>query len=158
MKCYDCGHYDSRVIESRELEDATSIRRRRQCLSCGTRFTTYERLDVRPLMVVKKDGRREPFQLAKLTAGLVRALEKRPVPAETVEKVAAGIERELRNRGEAEVGTHDIGEVVMARLALLDDVAYVRFASIYRSFTDLASFERELKKLRMRSVRPEPYV
>ena len=150
MKCYDCDYVDSRVIESRDLDDSSTIRRRRQCLRCGARFTTYERMEQPTLAVIKKDGRRELFSRDKVASGIYRAVEKRPIAIALIEEVIGQIERELRSRGEPEVPSTEIGEMVMVKLFALDDVAYVRFASVYRSFTDVASFEAELKRLRTR--------
>ena len=150
MKCYQCNSEDARVIESRELEEGLVIRRRRQCLKCQARFTTYERLEVPNLVVIKKDGSRELFDRAKIAAGIYRACEKRPVPINLVEATIGQIERDLRAQGEVEISTREVGEMVMGKLIELDDVAYVRFASVYRSFKDVASFERELNKLKAR--------
>jgi transcriptional repressor NrdR len=150
VKCFDCGYLDSKVVESRDLDDSSTIRRRRQCLSCGARFTTYERMEQPVLAVVKKDGRRELFNRDKVAGGIYRAVEKRPVAIAHVEALIAQIERELRGRSEGEVSSEAIGEIVMTRLMALDDVAYVRFASVYRSFTDVASFERELRRMKTR--------
>lgn len=151
MKCPDCTHNDSKVIESRDLEDGASIRRRRQCLKCGFRFTTYERSEQPRLTVVKKDGRREPFNRNKMAGGVYRACEKRPISVAVIEELISDIEREIRAKGEAEVPVSLLGEMVMIKLLSLDDVAYVRFASVYRSFTDVASFEAELERLKTRS-------
>ena len=150
MKCYDCDYVDSKVIESRDLDDSATIRRRRQCLRCGARFTTYERMEQPVLAIVKKDGRRELFSRDKVGAGIYRAVEKRPIPIAAIEDLIGQIERDLRSRGEAEIISTEIGELVMTKLFALDDVAYVRFASVYRSFTDVASFEAELRRLRSR--------
>src|SRR6266536_5131333 len=130
MKCRDCESGDSRVIESRDLDDGSTIRRRRQCLNCGYRFTTYERIELPRLVVQKKDDRRELFERSKVAAGIYRACEKRPVSVAAVEAMVAGIEREVRGLGETEIPSSQIGELVMARLIVLDDVAYVRFASV----------------------------
>lgn len=151
MRCADCDYIDSKVIESRDLDDSSSIRRRRQCLRCGYRFTTYERVEMPNLAVIKKDGSREMFDRSKVATGVYRACEKRPVAIALIEEVISQIEREVRARGEAEVSSKVIGEMVMDRLMALDDVAYVRFASVYRSFTDVASFEAELAKLKNRT-------
>jgi transcriptional repressor NrdR len=153
MKCPDCDYLDSKVIESRDLEEGAQIRRRRQCLRCGFRFTTYERTESPRLTIVKKDGRREPFDREKIAGGIYRACEKRPISAAQIEQVIADIEREVRALGEPEVSVSKIGEIVMAKLLSLDDVAYVRFASVYRSFTDVESFELELARLKERTVR-----
>lgn len=151
MKCMDCDYLDSKVIESRDL-DETSIRRRRQCLRCNYRFTTYERVETPKLSVRKKDGRREPFDRDKIASGVYRAVEKRPVSIALVEEVITQIERELRALGEAEINSKRVGELVMQKLMALDEVAYVRFASVYRSFTDVASFEAELARLKNRTA------
>jgi transcriptional repressor NrdR len=150
VKCFDCDFVDSRVIESRDLDDSSTIRRRRQCLRCGARYTTYERMEQPTLAIIKKDGRRELFSREKVGAGIYRAVEKRPIAIAAVEALIMQIERDLRSRGEAEIASTEIGELVMTKLFELDDVAYVRFASVYRSFTDVASFEAELRKLRTR--------
>ena len=150
MKCSDCEYIDSKVIESRDVDDSSSIRRRRQCLRCGYRFTTYERIELPTLAVIKKDGSRELFNRDKISGGVYRAVEKRPIAIADVESLIAHIERELRGGGEAEVSSEHIGELIMDRLSILDDVAYVRFASVYRSFTDVASFEKELNILKSR--------
>lgn len=147
MKCPYCGHPDSRVIDSRATEEGTAIRRRRECMSCGRRFTTYEVVDEVPLMVVKKDGRREPFNRNKILTGLMKACQKRPVPMSVLEEVTSDVERELRGRLEREVSSREIGEMVIRRLRDLDKVAYVRFASVYREFKDIDTFMDELKKL-----------
>lgn len=152
MKCFDCDYLDSKVIESRDLDESATIRRRRQCLRCGARFTTYERMELPTLAVIKKDGRRELFNRDKISGGVYRAVEKRPIAIAHVEALIAQVERELRARGEGEVPTTEIGELIMTKLGALDDVAYVRFASVYRSFTDVAAFERELRRLKARTV------
>lgn len=151
MKCPHCGKYSSRVMESRDLEDGASIRRRRHCLECGYRYTTYERVERPPLTVIKKDGRRQPFIREKIASGLYRAFEKRPMPLERVEEIAGEIEEDIRALGEPEIPVGKIGEIVMAKLLELDDVAYVRFASVYRAFTDVESFQAELNRLKNRS-------
>jgi transcriptional repressor NrdR len=150
LKCHDCDFLDSKVIESRDLDDSSSIRRRRQCLRCGYRFTTYERPDRPAISVIKKDGRREPFDRDKIAGGMYRACEKRPIAIDLIEEVISQIEREVRAIGVAEVSTEKVGAIVMDKLIALDDVAYVRFASVYRSFTDVASFEAELARLKTR--------
>lgn len=152
MKCHDCNYLDSKVIESRDLDDSSTIRRRRQCLRCGTRFTTYERAEMPMVTVQKKDGRREMFNRDKVAAGIYRAVEKRPISIVQVEELVARIERQVRTSGEGEITSTRVGELVMAGLEELDDVAYVRFASVYRSFTDVASFEAELRRLRARTA------
>jgi transcriptional repressor NrdR len=150
MRCHECDYIDSKVIESRDLDEAATIRRRRQCLRCGYRFTTYERVEMPRLSLIKKDGRREPFDRDKLAAGVYRACEKRPIALALIDEVIGEIEREVRARGEAEVESKVVGELVMQKLIALDDVAYVRFASVYRSFADVASFEAELARLKER--------
>lgn len=156
MRCPYCDHSDTRVLDSRLADAGRSIRRRRECSACSRRFTTYERFEETPVMVVKKDGRREKFQRRKILDGIMRACEKRPVPYEAMEGVAAQIEQELRQRGEAEVTAEEIGEKVMEEVRRLDDVAYVRFASVYKEFKDVSSFMRELEELlRSRPAREE---
>ena len=147
MKGPFCGYTDSKVIDSRPAEDGTTIRRRRECLDCQKRFTTYEVIERMPLMVIKRDGSRESFDRVKIINGVVRACEKRPVTMAQIEGVADEIEQELRGRLESEVKTEKIGEMVMLRLKNLDEVAYVRFASVYRSFKDINTFMEELTKL-----------
>jgi transcriptional repressor NrdR len=147
VRCPFCGHLESKVTDSRSIEAGGVIRRRRQCLGCSRRFTTREKVEDTPLYVVKKDGRREPFDRQKILAGLLKACEKRPVPMVTLEAAAAEIEGEIRGRLEREVSSQDIGELVMERLRGLDEVAYVRFASVYRQFTDIQRFKDELEKL-----------
>ncbi|MGE5552426.1 MAG: transcriptional regulator NrdR [Betaproteobacteria bacterium] len=147
MKCPFCGEPDSKVLDSRTIDDETAIRRRRECPSCGRRFTTYERLDELPLMVVKKDGRREAFDRNKVLHGLIRACEKRTVPMERLEALVDEVEKELYGRLDREVSSGEIGEMVMERLRDVDEVAYVRFASVYRQFKDINRFMQELQKL-----------
>ena len=147
MKCPFCGYTDSKVIDSRPAEDGTTIRRRRECLECQKRFTTYEIIERMPLVVIKRDGSRESFDKVKIINGVIRACEKRPVTMTQIENLAADIELELRGRLESEVKSEAIGEMVMARLKDLDEVAYVRFASVYRSFKDINTFMEELTKL-----------
>ncbi|NLY52040.1 MAG: transcriptional repressor NrdR [Firmicutes bacterium] len=147
MKCPFCGFLESKVVDSRATEEGASIRRRRECMSCTRRFTTYERLDEVPLMVVKKDGRREAFSRDKIITGVLRASQKRPISYEVIENLARDIERELRNQMEREVPSQIIGEMVMERLRQLDEVTYVRFASVYRQFKDIGRFMEELEKL-----------
>ncbi len=148
MRCPFCLHLDSKVLDSRQTEEGASIRRRRECTKCGKRFTTYERLDEIPLMVVKKDGRREPFSRQKILNGILRACEKRPISLQTIEAVVDKIEREVRSNLEQEVSSTAIGELVMDHLRELDDVAYVRFASVYRQFKDIDEFLEEFEQLR----------
>ena len=147
MKCPFCGYTDSKVIDSRPAEDGTTIRRRRECLECAKRFTTYEIIERMPLVVIKRDGSRESFDKVKIINGVIRACEKRPVTMTQIEGLANDIELELRGRLESEVKSEVIGEMVMARLKDLDEVAYVRFASVYRSFKDINTFMEELTKL-----------
>ncbi|MGE0540262.1 MAG: transcriptional regulator NrdR [Dehalococcoidia bacterium] len=145
MRCAHCGTNDSRVVDSRTVEDG--IRRRRECLVCGSRFTTYERVERSPLLIVKRDGRREPFSREKLLAGLRRACEKRPLTAGAVEALAAEVERAIHTRAAAELPSTAIGEAVMERLKALDQIAYVRFASVYRCFADLDGIREILEEL-----------
>ena len=147
MKCPFCSYRDSRVIDSRAVEDGTSIRRRRECPDCGRRFTTYEKYEETPLVVSKKDGRRELFDAKKLLGGLLKAFEKRPVPYERVQEIADSVERELRMNGESEVESSRIGELVMQHLEETDQIAYVRFASVYRQFADVKNFMQELERI-----------
>jgi len=147
MKCPFCGFTDSKVIDSRPAEDGTTIRRRRECLDCQKRFTTYEVIERMPLVVIKRDGSRQSFDKVKIINGLVRACEKRPVTMTQIETIASDIEQELRGRLESEISSELIGELVMVRLKDLDEVAYVRFASVYRSFKDINTFMEELTKL-----------
>lgn len=150
MKCGQCGHDDTKVIESRDVDASQAVRRRRACVGCGYRFTTYERLERPQLVVVKKDGTRQLFNRGKLLAGLYRACEKTPVTSLQLEDLVNNVEQQLYNCGEAEVVSGRIGELVMERLPELNEVAYVRFASVYRRFKDIASFERELTQIRER--------
>ena len=147
MKCPFCGFIDSKVIDSRPAEEGATIRRRRECLACSKRFTTYEIIERMPLVVIKRDGSRESFDRVKLINGMVRACEKRPIPLSQIEKIADEIEQEIQGSFEREIKTSDIGEMVMKRLKLIDEVAYVRFASVYRSFKDINTFMEELTKL-----------
>ena len=147
MKCPFCGYTESKVIDSRPAEGYTMIRRRRECLSCQKRFTTYESIERMPLVVVKRDGLRQSFDRVKLINGMVRACEKRPVSLGTLEDIADDIEQELQSNLEREISTVEIGEMVMSRLKSVDEVAYVRFASVYRSFKDINTFMEELTKL-----------
>ena len=147
MKCPFCGHLESKVVDSRPAEEGASIRRRRECLACHKRFTTYETVESLPLMVIKKDGNRQTFDKTKLLNGMIRACEKRPVSYDTLEKIADEIEQELQNSLERETSTERIGELVMERMKKVDEVAYVRFASVYRQFKDIDTFMHELSKL-----------
>lgn len=147
MKCPFCSFIDSKVIDSRPAEEGATIRRRRECLACQKRFTTYEVIERLPLVVIKRDGSRQSFDKVKLINGMVRACEKRPVTLPTLEKIADEIEQELQSNLEREISTVEIGEMVMNRLKDVDEVAYVRFASVYRSFKDINTFMEELSKL-----------
>ena len=147
MKCPYCGYLESKVVDSRPADEGTSIRRRRECLACHKRFTTYETMESLPLMVIKKDGSRQSFDRNKVMGGLIRACEKRPVPYQILEQLVAEIEQVLQNQMEREVSSAQIGELVMERLKKVDEVAYVRFASVYRQFKDINTFMTELNKL-----------
>ena len=147
MKCPYCGYAESKVIDSRPAEEGSTIRRRRECLVCNKRFTTYEIIERMPLVVVKRDGSRQSFDKVKIMNGLVRACEKRPVALEQLETIAKEIETELQSALEREISTAEIGEMVMIRLKDIDEVAYVRFASVYRQFKDINTFMDELTKL-----------
>ena len=147
MKCPFCGHDDSKVVDSRPTDEGTSIRRRRECLKCLKRFTTYETVERMPLMLVKRDGTRQPYDRQKLLGGLVKACEKRPVYMEQLEKAVSEIEAVLQNSLDREVTTVYIGELAMEKLKSIDEVAYVRFASVYRQFKDINTFMDELAKL-----------
>ena len=147
MKCPFCGYTESKVIDSRPAEEGSTIRRRRECLECRKRFTTYEIIERMPLVVIKRDGSRQGFDKVKLINGMVRACEKRPVPLKKLEQIADEIELELQGNLDREINTVEIGEMVMERLKNVDEVAYVRFASVYRSFKDINTFMEELTKL-----------
>ena len=147
MKCPFCRNEEDKVVDSRSSGEGYLIRRRRECLKCGRRFTTYERVEEVPLMVIKKDGRREPFDRKKLLSGIMKACEKRPIGMDLLEGTVDEIERVLEKKFEKEVGSSQIGELVMKKLHKLDDVAYVRFASVYRQFKDVAQFMEEVKHL-----------
>ena len=147
MKCPFCGYIDSKVIDSRPAEEGATIRRRRECLACQKRFTTFEIIERLPLVVIKRDGSRQSFDKVKLINGMVRACEKRPVTLAQLEKIADDIEQELQSGLEREISTVDIGEMVMDKLKNVDEVAYVRFASVYRSVKDINTFMEELSKL-----------
>ena len=147
MKCPYCGYSESKVIDSRPADENSSIRRRRECLSCGKRFTTYETVESLPMVVVKKDGSRQSFDRNKVLGGLIRACEKRPVPYHVLEELVSEIEQVLQNQMEREVSSAQIGELVMERLKKVDEVSYVRFASVYRQFKDINTFMHELNKL-----------
>ena len=154
MRCPFCSFEDSRVIDSRSVENGASIRRRRECPQCNRRFTTYEKFEESPLVVNKKDGRRELVDVNKLFNGLLKAFEKRPVSLETIRDMAHDIERELRLKGEPEVTSREIGEIVMEKLEKTDQIAYVRFASVYRQFADVQNFMQELQRI-MANSKPD---
>ena len=147
MKCPYCGHLEDKVVDSRESREGEVIRRRRECLECGRRFTSYERVDEIPYMVVKKDGKRERFERQKLIAGLLKACEKRPVKVSALEAIADRVEGALQERPDREMPATEIGQIVMQELRQLDKVAYVRFASVYRHFRDIGEFMTELEDL-----------
>ena len=147
MKCAWCGCTQSRVVDSRQNEDGTSIRRRRECEKCGRRFTTYERIELVPLMIIKKDQTREAFDVEKLRSGIVKSCEKRPLSLGEIDALVRDIERKLNNQPDSEITSKMVGELVMEGLKRLDEVAYVRFASVYRQFRDIQTFRDELNKL-----------
>ena len=147
MRCPYCGADESKVIDSRPTEDGEKIRRRRECLSCKKRFTTYEKIETSPIMVVKKDMRREPFNASKIKEGLIHACQKRPISMKDIDNIVEKVEKQVYAAGEDEISSRRIGEAVMGELKQLDEVAYVRFASVYRQFTDVSSFMDELNKL-----------
>jgi len=147
MKCPSCVYHETKVVDSRLTSDGMAIRRRRECLKCEYRFTTYEYVEQVNLMVVKRDGRRQPFDRKKIIAGLVKACEKRPVSMDTMEEITKDIERALQKKYDREVESKEIGEMIMERLAGMDEVAYVRFASVYRQFRDVNQFMSELKTM-----------
>ncbi len=147
MKCPFCNFNESKVIDSRPADEGTTIRRRRECLACQKRFTTYETIEQLPLIVVKQDGSRQTFDKNKILTGMIRSCQKRPVSLATLEKIVDEIEHELQNSFEREISTAEIGELVMDRLKSVDEVAYVRFASVYRQFKDISTFMDELEKL-----------
>ena len=147
MYCIKCGCEESKVIDSRTTEDGNSIRRRRECLSCKYRFTTYERIEHTPIIVIKKSGVRQQFDRNKIVNGILRSCEKRPVSVQAVEKLVDEIELEINNSLEKEIETTKIGEIVIDKLKALDEIAYVRFASVYRQFKDINEFKKELNKL-----------
>jgi len=148
VRCPYCKSTETKVVDKRETQDQKSTRRRRECLKCKKRFTTYERIEQSDLIVIKKDNRREPFSREKLKSGIVKACQKRPVSYESIENVLNEIESQLRKKNKAEVTSKEIGELVMKKLKKLDKVAYIRFASVYREFQDIRSFEKELKSLK----------
>ena len=147
MKCPFCNEDNTRVVDSRPADDNSSIRRRRMCDACGKRFTTYEKVETIPLVVIKKDRSREEYDLSKIEAGVMRACYKRPIPVQKINELVDSVETELFNREEREIESKDIGEIVMDRLKDLEAVAYVRFASVYREFKDVNTFMDELKKI-----------
>ena len=147
MKCPHCGHDDDKVVDSRPAEEGAAIRRRRECTQCANRFTTYEKVEMIPLLVVKKDGTRQPFDRNKIIGGLVKACEKRPVSQEQLLSIVTYVEAQIQTSGSREVSSVELGELVMQRLQSIDEVAYVRFASVYRQFKDVNSFYSELTAL-----------
>lgn len=147
MRCSNCQYKNTKVLDSRPIEEGRSIRRRRECERCGFRFTTFERIEEVPLIIVKKDGTRQEYSREKIIRGLIKASEKRPVSIETIESLALEVEKEIRNQGVSELDSKEIGEMVMKRLSKVDEVAYVRFASVYRQFKDISVFFDELKDL-----------
>ena len=150
MRCPACQHNGTRVVDSRPVDDNKEIRRRRECEACAFRFTTFERIEETPLIVVKKDGSREEFSREKILRGLIRACEKRPISLDELESIVHFIENELRRIGQAEVQSEAVGEMAMERLSVIDEVAYVRFASVYRQYQDINVFITELKELRLK--------
>ncbi|WP_022853717.1 transcriptional regulator NrdR [Thermodesulfatator atlanticus] len=154
MKCPSCQHFETKVIDSRVTKDGTAIRRRRECLSCGFRFTTYERAEIQLPMIIKRDGRREPFIREKVIEGLKKACQKRPISMEQIEAFVNQLERELAETGEKEIHSTTIGEKVMEKLHEWDEVAYVRFASVYRQFQDVTEFIEQIQQLLNKKKRP----
>lgn len=154
MTCPFCAYREDKVIDSRESKEGDSIRRRRQCLSCDRRFTTYEKIDEIPYMIIKKDGRREKFDRQKILNGLIKAAEKRPIPMSRLAAIVDKVESKLSDSAERELSTTEVGEMLMEELRILDKIAYVRFASVYRNFDDEEAFLSELKEL-IRAKRPE---
>lgn len=140
MRCIYCGHEDSKVLDSRSTDETNSIRRRRECLNCGKRFTTYETIETAPILVIKKDGSRQPFNIEKVRAGMIKACEKRPVSIAQIDQIALDIEKQIQNSLKQEIPSQEIGEMIMARLKEVDEIAYVRFASVYRQFKDVTNF------------------
>jgi len=147
MKCLYCGCEESKVIDSRSVDDDKAIRRRRECVKCGKRFTTYETIESMPVLVIKSDGTRQSFDKEKIKRGIIKATEKRPIPMAKIDALVDDIEKRVYNAMNPEVSSKDIGEMVMAGLKSLDEVAYVRYAAVYRSFTDISSFMTELQKM-----------
>ncbi len=140
MRCIYCGHEESKVLDSRSTDETNSIRRRRECLNCGKRFTTYETIETVPILVIKKDGSRQPFNIEKIRAGMIKACEKRPVSIAQVDSMAEDIEKQIQNSLRQEISSQEIGEMIMAKLKSVDEIAYVRFASVYRQFKDVTNF------------------
>ena len=147
MKCIYCGHLDSKVIDSRQSDDGTAIRRRRECNNCGKRYTTYETVETTPVLVIKNGGTREMFDAGKIKSGIIKACEKRPVPMFKIDNLVEDIQKQVYNSLDQEITSKEIGEMVMNGLKEIDEVSYVRFASVYRSFKDISTFMRELEKL-----------
>ena len=147
MKCPYCENEDSKVIDSRHTEDGRAIRRRRECVNCGKRFTTYETIESTPILVVKTNGTRQAFDISKIKSGIIKACEKRPVPMQKIDEIVADIQKQIYNSMEQEVSSKKIAEMVMEKLIFLDEVAYVRFVSVYRQFKDVATFMEELERL-----------
>ena len=147
MRCMYCGHLDSKVVDSRQTEDGTAIRRRRECINCGKRFTTYETIETTPVLVVKNNGNRQSFDPNKLKNGIVKSCEKRPVPMWKIDALVEDIQKKIYNSLVQEISSKEIGEMVMNGLKEIDEVAYVRFASVYRQFKDISTFMKELEKL-----------
>jgi transcriptional repressor NrdR len=152
VRCPFCGHEEDRVVDSREHAEATQVRRRRECLTCSRRFTTYERIEETSPLVIKRDGRREPYDRAKVLSGLARACQKRPVSLAQLEAIADSVELEVNRKDEREISAEEIGRVLMEQLRKIDQVAYVRFASVYRRFEDVEQFFHELRTLRRREA------
>jgi transcriptional repressor NrdR len=147
MKCPYCGHDEDKVIDSRPAEDGVAIRRRRECIGCQARFTTYEKIETLPLLVIKKDGTREPFNREKIMTGLLKACEKRPVSHDQIVELLSFVESQVQSAANREISSQDVGELVMQQLKKIDEVAYVRFASVYRQFKDVNSFLEELNEM-----------
>lgn len=148
MRCPSCGQQDNHVLESREVDDGLAVRRRRECLKCKIRYTTYERVEINRLLIVKKNGDRQPYSRDKLAKGVYRAFEKRPIPIEEIELLISRVENKIQSNGKSEIKSSVLGKIVSLEIKKLDPVAYVRFASVYKSFSDLESFERELSNMR----------
>jgi len=147
MKCPYCGFGQDKVIDTREINEGLQVRRRRECLNCGKRFTTYEEIEMKPLIVIKKDGRREKFNREKIFTGIQKACEKRPISTEEIEKIIMEIEQELRQKFDREVPSKEIGKIIIKKLKKIDKVAYIRFASVYREFQDISEFKKEIEKI-----------